>query len=137
MAEFLTEEQLRTFRQRLETRLGELRRDMEDDRIRSDTEHFTDVAGEVHDAEEASVAHLVVDLELASIERQLNEINQLESALLRLDQGTYGICVDCDLPIPAARLDASPAVERCLPCQQEFERAIALEQPLSAATPSL
>jgi len=37
-------------------------------------------------------------------------------ALARVDAGTYGICVRCGQPIPAARLEVRPTATMCVPC---------------------
>ena len=47
---------------------------------------------------------------------------EVERALKRLSDGGYGRCIDCDEPIPAARLHAYPAATRCIRCQEAFER---------------
>jgi DnaK suppressor protein len=123
MPNALTDAQIEHFRQVLRARFNELRQDVREEVIRSDNEHFTDVAGEVHDPEEASVASLVVDLDLAHIDRHVHEIRDLEAALLRIGSGEFGICVDCDQPIPYARLEANPTALRCIACQTDYERA--------------
>jgi DnaK suppressor protein len=61
------------------------------------------------------------DLEFAINEHETAELAELELALLRLDAGTYGVCIDCAAVIPAARLKAKPEVQRCLPCQEKIE----------------
>jgi DnaK suppressor protein len=38
-------------------------------------------------------------------------------ALVRLDNGTYGVCVDCGKPVPEGRLEVKPEAARCLTCQ--------------------
>ena len=38
-------------------------------------------------------------------------------ALARLDNGSYGLCVDCGQPVPEGRLEAKPEAARCLTCQ--------------------
>jgi RNA polymerase-binding transcription factor DksA len=43
------------------------------------------------------------------------------AALGRLDEGTYGVCVDCGTPIPEERLSFRPEAPRCLADQQVFE----------------
>ena len=43
-------------------------------------------------------------------------------AMRRIQDGTYGICADCDNRIPAARLQAKPEATRCVACQTEYER---------------
>ena len=38
-------------------------------------------------------------------------------ALVRLENGSYGVCVDCGKPVPEGRLEAKPEAARCLACQ--------------------
>ena len=47
---------------------------------------------------------------VAGIERLLGEI---EVALTRLDEGSYGRCETCGVPIPASLIGADPLVRRC------------------------
>jgi DnaK suppressor protein len=137
MAHALTDAQIEQFRNSLHERLQQLREGVREEVRRSDSEHFTDVAGEVHDPEEASVAHLVIDVDLASIDRHVNEIRDIEAALLRIGRDEFGICIDCEQPIPLARLEANPTAERCIACQTDFERAEAQVQPPQTALRSL
>ncbi|MFZ0491714.1 MAG: TraR/DksA C4-type zinc finger protein [Acidimicrobiia bacterium] len=41
---------------------------------------------------------------------------QIDRALAKIDEGTYGICDDCGKPIPEERLNARPATARCVEC---------------------
>jgi RNA polymerase-binding transcription factor DksA len=43
-------------------------------------------------------------------------------ALKRLDEGTYGRCVDCCRAVPEGRLEARPEAARCVQCQGKRER---------------
>ncbi|MDO9279600.1 MAG: TraR/DksA family transcriptional regulator [Polaromonas sp.] len=61
------------------------------------------------------------DLEFAINEHETAELADLELALLRLDAGTYGVCIDCAAPIPEARLKARPEAQRCMACQEKIE----------------
>jgi hypothetical protein len=45
------------------------------------------------------------------------ELQDIEVALARIGDDSYGICVDCRGEIDRARLKADPAAKRCLPCQ--------------------
>jgi DnaK suppressor protein len=45
-------------------------------------------------------------------------LQDVQSALWRIDEGTYGHCVDCGTPIPFERLEILPQTARCLPCQR-------------------
>jgi DnaK suppressor protein len=49
-------------------------------------------------------------------------LEQVESALQRLDNGTYGFCLRCGKPIDARRLEALPSAEYDLACQEIIER---------------
>jgi RNA polymerase-binding transcription factor DksA len=47
----------------------------------------------------------------------------VQQALQRLEEGQYGICVDCGREIPAERLKAQPEAIRCVDDQRRFEAA--------------
>ena len=47
---------------------------------------------------------------------------QIERALQRLDDGTYGVCECCGNPIGKARLQAFPRATLCVACKQREER---------------
>jgi RNA polymerase-binding transcription factor DksA len=55
-------------------------------------------------------------------------LNQVEAALKRLDDGTFGTCQRCGQPIGAERLEAFPYVAYCINCRNIIER----EQSLRA-----
>jgi DnaK suppressor protein len=48
-------------------------------------------------------------------------VDQIESALARLDEGTYGTCQRCGRPINPERLEAFPYVAHCIDCQTILE----------------
>lgn len=54
-------------------------------------------------------------------------LNQVNSALERLDDGTYGTCQRCNRPINPERLEAFPYVAYCIECQTILERESALQ----------
>lgn len=54
-------------------------------------------------------------------ELEARELAQVERALERLKQGTYGICEGCGKRIPVARLNALPYSTFCIHCQRELE----------------
>lgn len=49
------------------------------------------------------------------------ELSDINEALKRILDGTYGKCVDCGNDIPEARLEAMPSTLRCLECQRQNE----------------
>ncbi len=118
----LTQEQIKELADRLEARRSELLALIREELLRSDQEHYRDLAGQVHDSAEESVADLLSDLDLAVIDHHLAELREVEAALQRMRSGTYGICVDCEKPIGHARLASYPWARRCATCQQVWER---------------
>ena len=72
-----------------------------------------------------------IDAALDSEQREINsqlleiearELAQVENALKRMEEGTYGICEVTGKPIPLARLQALPYATRCVEAQRELER---------------
>jgi len=60
-----------------------------------------------------------ISTQLAELEAR--ELNQIERALARIKQGTYGVCEHCQCKIPVARLNALPYSTTCIDCQRESE----------------
>jgi len=76
------------------------------------TYHMADVATDNYDRE--------FSLELASSERK--SLYELDDALKRIEEGTFGICDDCKGPITKIRLKAVPSARLCIKCQQKREK---------------
>jgi RNA polymerase-binding transcription factor DksA len=62
--------------------------------------------------------------DLSILEQVEAELADVEHALRRLDEGTYGTCEVCGKPIPDERLEAMPAARLCLEHQAEAEREV-------------
>jgi DnaK suppressor protein len=60
-----------------------------------------------------------LNLLLGTRERQ--KLDQIESALSRMEKGEYGFCEDCEENIPAGRLKAMPFATLCVKCKSERE----------------
>ena len=117
----MTESQLRDFRTRLKERFCELREEIRLELLRSDDQHFIDLAGQVHDLEDESVANLLVDLDLAVLDMHIEEIREIDQSLIRIAEGGYGVCLDCEGDIEVERLLAYLTAKRCAQCQQSYE----------------
>jgi DnaK suppressor protein len=46
-------------------------------------------------------------------------LRAIEEAIHRIEQGTFGICMDCENVIPAVRLDAVPWTRVCVECKEK------------------
>jgi DnaK suppressor protein len=53
--------------------------------------------------------------------QQLKELNEIEDALKRIENKTYGICEMCDETIALGRLRAKPFAKFCTPCREIYE----------------
>jgi DnaK suppressor protein len=62
------------------------------------------------------------EMGLLSRERLVEKIERLTAALKRMDEGSYGTCVECGKSIAPARLKAIPEVATCVACQEKIER---------------
>ncbi|OGL00234.1 MAG: hypothetical protein A3E31_06625 [Candidatus Rokubacteria bacterium RIFCSPHIGHO2_12_FULL_73_22] len=62
------------------------------------------------------------EIGFATRELLVERVNRLSAALERLNDGEYGICVECEEPISPARLRAMPEVQTCVRCQDRIER---------------
>ena len=59
-----------------------------------------------------------VSITLTSLERET--LNQIDTALERLDSGEYGTCIECGKPISGRRLQAIPWASRCVKCEEHM-----------------
>lgn len=94
-------------------------------------EQYSKLAGQVHDAGEESLAHLLVDVNQAEIARDVQELREVERAQQRLKVGAFGRCTECGQAISRPRLDANPSASRCIECQQAAEKMGKLPLPAS------
>lgn len=61
------------------------------------------------------------DTALTLLEEEGNELEQIEWALERIEDGTYGLCRLCETPIALLRLETLPLATTCVECQRELE----------------
>ncbi len=123
----LTQAQIKGLRQQLQQRHAALRAEVREELLAMDEARYVDLAGRVHDSGEESVADLLADLDIARLDRQVNEIRRIEAAFRRIDVGNYGVCHDCDEDIGYERLKSQPFAERCVTCQTHYEKSYAHE----------
>ena len=74
--------------------------------------HMADVATDMYDRE--------FNLGLASNDREL--LYKVDGALKRIQDNSFGTCLECGKPIAVARLKAIPYVETCVKCQEKIEQ---------------
>jgi DnaK suppressor protein len=72
--------------------------------------------------DDEGLADAAAEMEVAMVIRESQELQEVEAALARIADASYGSCFDCGEDIGMARLKAYPAARRCLPCQEKYER---------------
>jgi len=75
------------------------------------------------DFEEAAIDVTEMEDERALRENERELLNEVEQALERIKQGTYGICTNCGRPIDERRLEALPWASLCIVCEGELEQS--------------
>jgi len=107
---------------RLRERAAQLRGEIRSTLERSADETHVRVAEQARDTEDDSFSNLIVDVNLAEIDRDADELRRIDGALARINEGSYGMCDSCGQEIPEARLEAEPTAVRCVHCQELYER---------------
>lgn len=128
----IDQQQALNFKLRLRDRAAQLREEVQQARARSIQETPAKIAERARDQEDDSFADLIAHTNFAEMDRDVDELRMIDSALQRISAGTYGTCVDCAQSIPTARLEVEPTAERCIACQELYEKTHA-----STPTPSL
>ena len=72
-------------------------------------------ADDEHDPEGATIGFERAQLS-ALLDAARRQLTELDEAVMRLDQGGYGVCTRCSRPIPGERLAVRPAATTCVDC---------------------
>jgi DnaK suppressor protein len=62
------------------------------------------------------------ELAIRNLDRESNLLRNVKGALLRVADGSYGICMHCEEDIKPKRLDAVPWTKYCIRCQEAADR---------------
>ncbi|SRR4028118_446232 len=122
----LTEAQMKKFRAILEERRTSLivqaKKTLESDMVLSPDDRFDEV-------DQASSEYMqAFSFRLRGREKFL--MDKIELALRKIDEGTYGVCEECEETIALKRLQARPEAPLCIQCKeaQEKEEAVYAEE---------
>jgi len=114
---------LEQIKQRLEAKRAELQ-----ENIKGLTEAHPRPVGAIEasegpqDFEDIAVDFLETQQEQSLLVNQQALLTEVERALERIEQGTYGKCVNCGQPIPEKRLEAIPWAARDVKCEEQLEQ---------------
>ena len=106
----------------LHARRAALRAGVRDQMLGSGDERAVGLAHRISETDDWAAADAAAELDIAEVRHAMAELADVESAIARLNAGSYGECVDCGEPIAPARLAAYPAAMRCFACQESYER---------------
>ena len=95
-------------------------RDDHPGRIDEEVEEIAAIA-ENHPADTAT-ATLDREIDYSLEEHSTRVLSEIDAALKRVDDGTYGTCTKCGAEIPTERLEASPWAALCIECKRQAER---------------
>ncbi|HBX43435.1 MAG TPA: molecular chaperone DnaK [Deltaproteobacteria bacterium] len=62
------------------------------------------------------------ELDMILTDREKQKLKQIDDALDRIEEGTYGLCEECGIKIPRARLRVVPFAKYCVECKEVIER---------------
>ena len=108
----------------LRRRYAELWNDVQREVEKHGEQRYSDLVQGTADPEDAATADLLVDLNLAEIDRDIVELRAIRDAIERVKSGRYGICERCGEQIGPARLEALPHAALCIECQTRAERGV-------------
>jgi DnaK suppressor protein len=77
----------------------------------------------VKDVADQSVKDVSQEIEYRLSERESQLVADIDQALLRIDEGSYGVCARCGRDIPERRLDALPTARYDAECQSLIEQS--------------
>ncbi|PTN12170.1 TraR/DksA family transcriptional regulator [Nitrosomonas aestuarii] len=113
MANF-TEEQLAQIKSALHKRYLELQAEIRSELVESSEEFNINQADDIN--------NILADVDTALIDKQINEMRELEMSEKYLMELEFGDCADCGEEIGFERLIANPSAQRCIECQRKYEK---------------
>ncbi len=83
---------------------------------------LTENNGDLSSAADLGTDNFQREFTLSLVEGKDATLDQIDEALERIAEGTFGTCEVCKARIPRARLDAIPYAGRCVECAAKLER---------------
>lgn len=103
----------------IKKQLLERKQELEQELKQLHQEHFSD--GHVQDVADQALSSTMENLNSSLQVTKLEEYRRIVMALEMIEEGSYGICVDCQTPISEKRLMLFPNATRCIACQELYE----------------
>lgn len=92
--------------------------------VSSTQAQMAEKAGDLPDVSDRASEGFEDELAVGLIAIEAAKLDDIEAAIKRIDDGSYGLCLDCGKAIPRKRLEVLPFARRCLACAGESERRV-------------
>jgi len=114
---------------KIEKNLFERRMEILDNLMKKNSDYVDNLKKEIGDL--ADEAYEVIEKELAYdlSMAEKTELEEINDALKKIDEGTYGICEDCGGKIPVERLKVKPYAKYCIKCKEKHEIKNSFHKP--------
>jgi len=118
----LTPERLTEVKERLLDRKRRLWQEVKD-RLKSNIgDDYQEMLSTARDEEDQAAVSLLAETHLSLLGPKRMELEAIEEALMRLEQGTYGMCESCGQTIEPRRLEVMPETPFCRNCMSMKEK---------------
>ena len=93
-------------------------------KLTASSEDFKEIVEDMDPKDLADVASDDIDRKMIEVigSQELKRLKMIDSALTRIQQGKYGVCIKCGKKIPQARLEALPYALMCIECKTAEEK---------------
>ncbi len=118
MAKALSKKELKKFREVLE----EKRKAVLENAKMTLTDHMVLDPSDLPDEMDLAASEYLQSFEFRLRGREKTHLAKLELALRKIDEGSFGICVECEESISKKRLEARPETQLCIRCKEDQER---------------
>ena len=111
------------FIEKMEKSLSDLKAEIIDNLVASNKD-FKEIVEGMDPKDLADIASDDIDRKMIEAigSQELKRLKLIDSALTRIKQGKYGLCIKCGKRIPSDRLQAIPYALMCIECKSEEER---------------
>ena len=124
----LTQTQLAKLEHKLDRQYESLLEEVRDALEKSENQQYVELIDRAPaDSGDQATGDALADLNLAIIDRHVQEIRDIDATRARIRGGGFGTCIDCGGDIGFERLRAYPTAKRCFVCQRQHEKTYAHE----------
>jgi DnaK suppressor protein len=81
------------------------------------------VSNDAKESSDLALRDVIQEMALKLGDRESKMVADIDQALMRMDEGSYGICISCGHPIDERRLEAMPTARYDAACQTAIDRA--------------